>query len=293
MTADRTCDVCGAPTTLFLGWVSSCGRCGFLASALTPGAGTGVDGIEELRRLNFERLLDRLDAVHPLVGTHLLEVGSARGWFLEAVRRRGATVTGIEPELANAEFARSLGFDVVSGFFPDDLPDRGPFDVIVFNDVFEHLPRPGTMLATVAALLAPGGTVAINIPSSDGVLFRIASLMARAGADRLYARLWQKGFASPHVSYFSPRNLELLARRHTPLRLVESFPLPAVARHGLRARIAASHRGARGLVLFAGRWLFSFVSRALPSDIEVLIFERPPLANEAATHLPSAAGAHA
>ena len=178
------------------------------------------------------------------------------------------------------------------GFFPDDLVDRGPFNLIVFNDVFEHLPNCVDALKHVEALLKPGGLAVLNVPSSRGVLLRAASLLERVGWDGLYARLWQKGFASPHVSYFAPHNLELLARRHTPLATVERFALPSISRHGLRARIGASHAGVLGIALFAGLWVMSFAAALLPSDIEVLAFrrERSASADRASESLTSAVG---
>jgi hypothetical protein len=86
--------------------------------------------------------------------------------------------------------------------------------------------------------------------------------------------MWQKGFASPHVSYFAPSNLRLLVGRHTGMTFVEEFPLPAVSRSGLSARIWGSHGGLLGGAMVAGMWLLSFGLRSLPSDIEGLIFRR-------------------
>lgn len=136
------CEACGAAMRKKKTWLYRCEACGFFASTLHPAQGTGVPGLEELRRFNFEIMLDRLEEMRPLAGTQILEVGSAWGWFLEAAQRRGAKVQGIEPEAATAELARRHGLDVETGFFPADLRDRGPYDMIIFNDVFEHLPHP-------------------------------------------------------------------------------------------------------------------------------------------------------
>ena len=120
-------------------------------------AGAGIDGLEALRRANFELLLDRLENQGSIRGKRLLEVGSARGWFLEAAGKRGADVRGIEPEAENARVAQDHGLSVETGLFPQDLEDRGPYDLIVFNDVFEHIPQPSNLIGEVADLLSPGG----------------------------------------------------------------------------------------------------------------------------------------
>lgn len=256
-------------------WLARCPGCAFLASSLTPGAGTGVAGLDAVRLLNFETLLDRLARTRALDGARLLEVGCAKGWFLDAAQRRGARVHAIEPEEANALEARAKGHAVDAGFFPDDLANRGPYDIVVFNDVFEHLPDPAAAITAVEALLSPGGIAVLNLPSSAGALYRIATLMDRAGSPAALDRLWQKGLPSPHVSYFDARNLELLARRHTRLERVDLFRLATMRREGLRARVKSVNRGLAGEVLLAGAYAFSFLERWLPADIMVMVLAKP------------------
>jgi SAM-dependent methyltransferase len=256
-------------------WLMRCPRCGYLASTLPPGAGTGIDGLEAIRRANFETLLDRLAKHRPIAGRRLLEVGCAKGLFLEAATRRGALVHAIEPELENARIARARGRTVEDGFFPQDLADKGPYDVIVFNDVFEHLPEPAQALAAVEALLRPGGIAIINLPTSDGFLYQTASALDRLGFNSSFDRLWQKGLPSPHVSYFNAANLLALARAHTRLEPLDSFRLKSVERKGLYDRVKSVNGGIGGDVLFAGAYAFSFAADFLPSDIMALLLERP------------------
>jgi SAM-dependent methyltransferase len=253
-------------------WIMTCRDCGFQSSTLEPAEGTGIPGLEDLRRENFKRLLDRIEAHKPLKNARVLEVGSAWGWFLEAAAERGAVVQGIEPEKANADLARTKGLSVESGFFPNDLMDRGPFDIIVFNDVFEHIPSPSKIIQDVEALLKPNGLAVFNYPSSKGMLFRIANLLSSAGLPGPLARLWQVGLPSPHISYFSANNLNGLVQRNTKMIRIDQFPLKTVSRVNLRGRIGASHLGIKGLVLYLSIWLLSFVLPILPSDIEVSIF---------------------
>jgi len=271
---DRVCEACGGRQSQSHDWILHCPSCGFLASTLTPGAGTGVEGLEALRKHNYARLLDRLETLRPLQGARILEVGCAWGWFLAAARERGASVQGIEPERANAELARAAGLPVEVGYFPADLEASGPFDAIVFNDVFEHIPQPSALLGPLEALLAPDGLLVINLPSSAGALFRLARTLDRVGVHGPFERLWQKGFPSPHISYFNPNNLRLLVERHSGLRRALEFPLDSVLREGLSERIGSSHRGLAGTLMLAGIWTMSFVLPLLPSDIHVGVFRR-------------------
>src|ERR1043165_3751501 len=184
-----SCEICGAAMRRQKAWLYHCSRCRFLISTLTPAQGTGVAGLEQLRRHNFEVMLDRIEQIQPLRGTRMLEVGSAWGWFLEAAQRRHAKIRGIEPEGANAEVSKRRGFDVETGFFPESLKDRNLYHIIVFNDVFEHIPNPSAVLKEVEKLLNPSGMVVFNLPSSDGILFKIATMLDVFGAGSWLERM--------------------------------------------------------------------------------------------------------
>ncbi|MFI5345186.1 MAG: class I SAM-dependent methyltransferase [Elusimicrobiota bacterium] len=276
MTETKPCPVCGEPSRPLKDWLYRCPACAFEFSTLTSGGGTGIEGLETLRKTNFRILLDRLERHFSLKDARAIEIGPADGWFLDAAAARGINISGIEPDRALAEKARARGLHVATGFFPDDLKDAGPYSLIVFNDVFEHLPDPEGAFRHVERLLAPDGLLVINLPSSGGALYRLAKLLARFGIDAPLERLWQKGLPSPHLSLFNPMNLRLLARRSAGFDPVDTFALRTITREGLAERISSTHGGIVGAVLFAGVWLLSFVyvpPLAL-SDIFVGVFRK-------------------
>lgn len=269
------CPVCGQVMKAKLSWVDRCDRCRFLRSNLSPGPGTGIDGLEPLRRSNFERILDRIEELRPLAGTRLLEIGSAWGWFLEAAARRGVMGHGIEGERINAEKTKTSGLSVEFGLFPNDLVDLGPYDFIIFNDVFEHIPDPENLCKKLEQLLSLDGLLIINIPSTDGAMFRLSEFLYKIGIRDPYERLWQKDFASPHISMFNHANLTQMFHRHSNLREETTFSLPYVIRDGLGDRIRSSHGGAVGAVMLAGVWALTFVLPLLPADAIVVMFRVP------------------
>ena len=271
---DRLCEACLGRMKSTGAWTFECPSCGFLLSTLTPGIGTEMDGLETLRRHNYERMFDRIEPMMPLKGARILEVGSARGWFLAAAKQRGALPQGIEPEAGNASLARAAGHRVDIGYFPDDLAADGLHDIIVFNDVFEHIPAPSQIVNKIEAQLSPGGLVVLNCPSSNGIFFRLAGALNSLGVSGPYERLWQKGYSSPHVSYFNPSNLQRLIERNSGLREAARFRLNSVARAGLWKRVKDSNTGIGGALMFAGIWCVSFVLAWLPPDIEVSIFRK-------------------
>jgi len=129
MSVSIACPVCDTPMhPLRHDWCFACTTCGFLASNLSPHVGDGqlADIVDEeqreialvnLRKKNFERILDRIDSLTEPARRSLLEVGCAHGWFLDAAAKRGYDVHGIEPDASIGALASSKGHDVAIGFF--------------------------------------------------------------------------------------------------------------------------------------------------------------------------------
>jgi len=255
-------------------WLFVCNSCGFASSTFDAGSGRGIEGLKNLRRMNFAKLCNRFAKRYSLVGKTFLEVGCVEGWFLEEAQRRQMLTQAIEPSPPDAQMARSKGFDVTTGFFPIDLPQVSHFDFIVFNDVFEHLPDPIDAVKRCEELLSPRGVLVLNLPSTLGVIYRIRSVLDKLGNPSTLERLWQKGFASPHLNYFNPMTLQRFVTEQTKLRHVETFPLDTIIADGLTERIETSHPGLIGRIISFSLVLALPVFKILPPDIIVGVFEK-------------------
>lgn len=285
--AAPACVVCGALLARHLeDWLLRCPRCDLRVSRLgeevvtahTPGAWDehNAAALADLRQQTATRLLDEIAALRDLAHTRLLDVGCGPAWFLEAASRRCLRVAGLEPDDATAAQARGRGLDVTSGRFPHDAP-LGPFDVVSFNDVFEHLPAPLEAVASLATLLSEAGLVVITAPSRRGFFYRVAETLARCGLSAPLERLWQRGFVSPHLFYYEAATLDALFARFG-YRCVRGFELPSVARPGLWARIVEGRRMPIPLaaLIYLGCWLLIPLLHRLPADIVVRIYTRAP-----------------
>ena len=267
------CLVCNSKMTNPIDWFYVCRSCGFERSTLEPGAGRGIDGLETLRRQNFSTLIERISSHLSIEGKTCLEVGCAEGWFLEAIGKEGARLLALEPsDLAHDLEAR--GFETIKGFFPNDLPVGGTYDLIVFNDVFEHIADPVSAIKACDRHLNAGGMAVINLPSSLGFFYRISKFMQRVGMSGPFERMWQVGFPSPHVSYFSPGTLQTLVEQNSGLKKVDGFTLPSIVRTGLKERVSASYRGFVGSIVYLSILCAIPVIRLLPQDICVLFFRK-------------------
>jgi 2-polyprenyl-3-methyl-5-hydroxy-6-metoxy-1,4-benzoquinol methylase len=192
---------------------------------------------------------------------------------LEAAAGMGSVPIGIEPD---AQVASHSTLDVRVGLFPDVLSKDEKFDVIAFNDVLEHLPDSAKAVAICYDHLRPGGLLSINIPTANGVAFRIACKLARIGIRGPYLRLWQFGLPSPHLHYFTTSALTRLIRERG-FRVVRMRELSALTREGLWQRTRMIDRpGVSSAIAFAGMYATAgLLNRPGLSDILHVIAERP------------------
>lgn len=121
-----------------------------------------------------------------------LDVGCASGGFLEALRRRGWEVAGVESNAVVAEHARaSLGLDVFAGELEEAGFPENAFDLVTMWHVLEHVHDPLATLDEIARIIRPGGTLLLAIPDPD-------SLEAR-----LFGRFWAGWDVPRHLHIFS------------------------------------------------------------------------------------------
>lgn len=95
----------------------------------------------------------------------VLEIGCGHGGYVALLGWAGFEATGTEMSPWVVEFAqKNFGVRALAGRIEDlALPECG-FDVIVLNDVLEHLPDPTRTFAHCARLLAPDGFFVIQTP---------------------------------------------------------------------------------------------------------------------------------
>jgi SAM-dependent methyltransferase len=101
-------------------------------------------------------------------GLHLLDVGCGSGALLGRLKRRGFNATGVDFSAEAAEVAeRENGVKVVVGSLQDAaFPDES-FDIVTLFHVMEHVTNPRHVLAEVARILRPNGTVILQVPNVD------------------------------------------------------------------------------------------------------------------------------
>jgi 2-polyprenyl-6-hydroxyphenyl methylase/3-demethylubiquinone-9 3-methyltransferase len=107
------------------------------------------------------RLKSLVEALGPLQGLRLLDLGCGKGRFAARLRELGAEIVGLDRSRRMLEQAQGLS-RVLGTSRSLPFPDR-TFDGVVAVEVFQHL-APGTLdtvFQEVQRVLKPGGLVAI------------------------------------------------------------------------------------------------------------------------------------
>jgi SAM-dependent methyltransferase len=132
----------------------------------------------------------------------VFEMGCGNGMMLDTLRRGGWQAIGSERTEAAARIARDqFGLTVVIGGIEAVDPVLS-FDLILLNQVLEHLDHPDAAIDQLSGRLKPGGHLIINVPN-------FASWQARFGGIG-----WYHLDAPRHLHHFSLPGMTALIARH-------------------------------------------------------------------------------
>jgi SAM-dependent methyltransferase len=147
-------------------------------------------------------LLGLIERFWPAPAGRLLEIGCSYGFFLDAARREGWDVQGIELSDRAASFARKeLGLSVLRATVSELYEDQPlPYDAIVAWHVIEHLTDPRKFLEEIAAMVRPGGILALRTPNIESAVAKLAG------------KAWEWMSPPDHIYLFSAHTLCCMLR---------------------------------------------------------------------------------
>lgn len=287
----KPCPICASNMrTRVCNWTFYCDSCDYWAAFLEQNINSQDDYIfseerndsevisflDSIRIKNFNIILDDAELKQDKKVLRILDVGCASGLFIKTAGERGHIVTGIEPNSIMAKIALEKGFDVINGYFPAAILPTSKFDVIIFNDVFEHIPDVNEILHFCNIFLNDEGVLVINLPNSGGILFGLAKMLAIVGLMGPWQRLWQIMFYTPHVHYFNSNSLDKLLKKYNFKNNSGAKALEALSLTGLWDRLAIdkSNNVATRLLLFIGIVLFYPITKFLEKDAFYSIYKK-------------------
>lgn len=130
--------------------------------------GVEPNSLQYLRRLRSEKHRTKFIQSIKRSG-RLLDVGCGYGYFLDACRRQGYHVQGLDVSEWAAQYAiRKLGLALTIGKIDEVSFPSGHFDIITMWHSLEHTPDPHKALQQVISWLKPDGILAIDVPNYEG-----------------------------------------------------------------------------------------------------------------------------
>jgi SAM-dependent methyltransferase len=100
---------------------------------------------------------------------NMLDIGCGVGWSLVAAEQKGILAQGVEPIKDAAEYATNiLKVKVINALFNADLfGQHEVFDLIIMDQVLEHVPNPAQMLEDAFRILKHDGVLFLGVPPVD------------------------------------------------------------------------------------------------------------------------------
>jgi SAM-dependent methyltransferase len=134
-------------------------------------------------RLKFDRFSSHsviLSYLSDGRGQRLLDVGASQGNFAHLLEKRQYEVTAIEGDPRLATIAPTKCTRVIKADLDQRVADfGGPFDVILYAEVLEHLRNPLKVLTEINRQLKPGGFVIVSVPNKAHLWVRIQMCLGR------------------------------------------------------------------------------------------------------------------
>jgi SAM-dependent methyltransferase len=146
----------------------------------------------------------------------IVEVGSFVGGFLDAGRRRGWSLLGIDPGKEVTEFCQAQGLPVYCGTLAEAPIRPGSVDAVVIWNTFDQLPNPDTTLAAARRVLRDEGLLIIRVPNGlmyhRGVRFLNRRALLRKWMITTLA--WNNLLGFPYLHGYSVATMDQLLGRH-------------------------------------------------------------------------------
>ena len=266
------CQVCNGKLKKINSYSFVCKDCDCYFSNLKPSVGQDVEGIESLRRSNFKQIIKQL--LKYKITPKILEIGSGDGYFIDECNTANIQIIGSEASLQSFKRLKSIyGEKILKVHLPKPIKTDLMFDIVIFNDVFEHLEKINDVIKEVSLVLKDDGLVIINLPTTDGIIFKISKFLLSLKVNKFYDRLWQKNSCSPHLSYFNKLNLTKLFSKNG-FFLLESGNLKTLELNNFDRFRNLYKRILSTLVITFFTSIFFFLQFILPKDIMYLIFKK-------------------
>jgi len=103
----------------------------------------------------------------------VLDIGSGYGFYSQAALAEGYKVMAINPSIwENNIFEKINGFRPIQSFF-EDVKFEKKFDLVMLNQVLEHIDDPKLFLGKIHEILSDDGIIIIAVPNLNSYLVKM------------------------------------------------------------------------------------------------------------------------
>ena len=138
---------------------------------------------------------------HMQSGERMLDIGCGSGLSLLEAKQLGVEAWGIEADPNVKRFADELGLRIHQGSLYDNPFEGYTFDLVVLNQVIEHIPDPVKTLELIKSRLTNDGRVILVFPN-------VNSLWCKLSGTR-----WINWHIPYHLHHFSKKTFTQMAER--------------------------------------------------------------------------------
>ena len=157
--------------------------------------------------------LEWINALAPLAGKNVIDIGCGGGVLSESMARKGAKVTGIDlsqkalkvADLHSLESGIEVRYKLISA---EEMAaqEPGQFDVVTCMEMLEHVPDPASVVRAAATLVKPGGKVFFSTLNRNAKSY----LFAVVGAEYIL-RMLPRG-THDYAKFITPAELSQFVR---------------------------------------------------------------------------------
>lgn len=142
----------------------------------------------------------------------IFEIGCGTGDFLLQAKKMGIEIFGLEPSKHTHKTLKKRSIKFV-GETIEDISINKKFDIIVMNQVIEHIDDLNSLKLKIDNLLNKGGVILIETPN-------LGSLQSR-----IFKNNWGGWHAPRHFNIFSIKSIDRLFRNYKIIK-INSIPSP-------------------------------------------------------------------
>ena len=208
----------------------------------------------------------RLEMIKSAAGERIqgtfLEIGCGVGLYLEHIHPLGGLVIGSEYDLPRVAKAKEKP-DLVLGAAGEHLPFQdGTFDLILSNEVIEHVSDDKLAIREMVRTLKPGGRLVLFCPNrwypfeTHGIHWRGTYYFGNKALINYLPRPWRNRLA-PHVRVYSRKDLT---------KLFQNLPVQFI----LQRVIFGGYDNIINQTPYFGRWLRGFLYQLEKTPLSIL-----------------------